>query len=415
MTRGIALVLLASLLAPVTRGEAQRRTKHRPSAATRKPAKPAKPAKAAANDSARGVDASTIARAVVARMALTKGERVLLVAAPGIDDSLITPFHQRITAAGGEWLGAIATTGSGPSEWETDFTRGASELADSALTDYLAKVDVAVMLPAAGASAPIYGAMQSVLKRGKAAGRTRTIHFHWSGAYSLEGDTLPITDAIARTYARALLRTDYAALARKQLAFAKAARLAVIRVTTPEGTDLRFSIGDRPVTRQDGDASGARARQARNLIDREVELPAGAVRVAPIEESVNGKIAFPTSTWNGERVEGLVMTFERGRVVAFDAKTGTAGVQHELRQGNGAARYFRELVVGLNPLLKIVHDEQTWIPYYGYGAGVVRLSLGDNSELGGLVRGSYLRWNLFPDATVTIGKETWVKDGTLVK
>ncbi len=62
-----------------------------------------------------------------------------------------------------------------------------------------------------------------------------------------------------------------------------------------------------------------------------MELPAGAIRVAPLEESVEGVIVFPTSEWNQERVP--------------------------------------------------------WISYYGYGAGVVRLSLGDNSELGGSVVG----------------------------
>ena len=54
-------------------------------------------------------------------------------------------------------------------------------------------------------------------------------------------------------------------------------------------------------------------------------------------------------------------------------------------------------VPGINP----------WIPYYGYGAGVVRLSLGDNSELGGNVGGGYVRWNFFTDTTVTIDGEVW--------
>ena len=66
-----------------------------------------------------------------------------------------------------------------------------------------------------------------------------------------------------------------------------------IRVSTPEGTDIQFEIGERPVTKQDGDASKTRASQGLNLIDREIEIPAGAIRVAPIEESVNGTIAFP--------------------------------------------------------------------------------------------------------------------------
>ena len=41
--------------------------------------------------------------------------------------------------------------------------------------------------------------------------------------------------------------------------------------------------------------------------------------------------------------------------------------------------------------------------YYGYGAGVVRLSLGDNSELGGDVTGGSVRWNFFVGTTVTVG------------
>lgn len=55
------------------------------------------------------------------------------------------------------------------------------------------------------------------------------------------------------------------------------------------------------------------------------------------------------------------------------------------------------------------------IPYYGYGAGVVRLSLGDNSELGGKVTGGYVRWNFFTDATVSVAGETWVSEGKLVR
>ena len=89
-----------------------------------------------------------------------------------------------------------------------------------------------------------------------------------------------------------------------------------------------------------------------------------------------------------------------------------AAVERELAGGDGAARRFRELALGLNPLLA-VPEQRPWIPYYGYGAGVVRLSLGDNSELGGNVKGPYVRWNFFLDATVTVGPRTWVRDGHL--
>ena len=46
---------------------------------------------------------------------------------------------------------------------------------------------------------------------------------------------------------------------------------------------------------------------------------------------------------------------------------------------------------------------------------MVRLSLGDNTELGGKVGGGYVRWNFFTDATVRTGDEVWVSAGKLVK
>ena len=46
---------------------------------------------------------------------------------------------------------------------------------------------------------------------------------------------------------------------------------------------------------------------------------------------------------------------------------------------------------------------------------VIRLSLGDNTELGGKVKGGYVRWNFFTDATVIVGDDLWVENGKLVK
>ena len=45
----------------------------------------------------------------------------------------------------------------------------------------------------------------------------------------------------------------------------------------------------------------------------------------------------------------------------------------------------------------------------------MRLSIGDNSELGGEVSGGYVRWNFFTDTTVTVDGDTWVRDGRLDK
>jgi hypothetical protein len=356
------------------------------------------------------LDLPRIAGVLVERMTLQPGERVLLVGAAGRFDALVPLLRSAVERAGATDLGAMSGTGTPLGGSPTPFVAGAEGLDRAGLARYFHDVDIAVMLPGAVVPDPPYAAMQDVLRTGHG----RTIHFHWEGAYDANGTAIAVSPAVDAVYERALFETDHAELAAAQRALESALREGEVQVTTPLGTDLRFRIGDRPVTRQDGDASAARAATARNLIDREIELPAGAIRVAPIEESVSGSIAFPPSTWNGQPVRGLVLRFERGRVVEVTADAGAGAVEAELGAGGAAARSFREFALGMNPLLAIPADDP-WIPYYGYGAGVVRLSLGDNTELGGSVGGGYVRWNFFTDATVRIGNDVWVRAGRLVR
>jgi hypothetical protein len=228
-------------------------------------------------------------------MALQSGERVLLVGAPDRFDPLAPLLREAVIRAGGTDLGAMTATATPLASGATSFISAAAGLDRAGLVEHFRDVDVAVMLPGAVVADAPYAAMQDVLR----AGRGRTVHFHWSGAYDTDGNVIDESPEIDAVYQSALLGTDYAALAAAQRALEAAMRAGETRVTTPHGTDLRFRIGDRPFTRQDGDASAARASTARNLIDREVELPAGAIRVAPIEESVTGTIVLPVSEWNG--------------------------------------------------------------------------------------------------------------------
>ena len=355
------------------------------------------------------LDFPRIADLLVERMSLQPGERVLLIAGRGRFEPLVPLLRERVAAAGAQDLGAISVTGEAPEAWTSEFTSGIAELAGSAVRERFRGVDLAVMLPGATPSHGAYAAMQDVLH----AGLGRTIHFHWAGAYDLDGETLPVDARVDAAYENALEYTDYEALAAAQRAFATAMRVGTVRVTTPAGTDLRFEIGDRPVTTQDGDASAARVSTARNLIDREIELPAGAVRVAPLESTVEGTIVFPPSIWGGGETTGLTLVFEGGIVVGVYAESGAESAVSELDAALPASRSFREFALGFNPRLAIPQTDP-WIPYYGYGAGVVRLSLGDNGELGGEVTGGYVRWNFFADATVTVGDDVWVRDGHLI-
>ena len=369
------------------------------------------------------LDYPAIAKRLVAQLALRSGEKVLSLAQPGIMADLLPHLRYEVMRAGGIDLGVVEILPEPVPEAFDDavLAKGARE----SRTHYKAMfrdVDAAVMMPGATPAHPAYAAMQDWLKDDLADHRgRRTIHFHWvenGSAYAIAGQPLPIRSAIDALYQRALLQTDYRALAEAERRFAAALRAGDVRITSAAGTDLRFRADDRPVNLQDGDASQARAARGKVLIDKEIELPAGAIRVAPIEDTVEGVIAFPPSQWDGRPVEGLKLRLSKGRVVDVIAASGKDAVEAEMRKAGDAGRAFREFALGFNPLLA-VPSRAPWIPYYGYGAGVVRLSLGDNSELGGSVVSSapgpaYVRWNFFTDLTVAVGGTVWVRAGILL-
>lgn len=360
------------------------------------------------------LDAEALAAEIVERLDLQPGERFIAVAHPGLFDDVIPQLRYEVAKAGAIDLGVLDVLEEPvPSGWDGETLIASGSAARDVLRDMLRDVDASVMLPGANPTHPAYAAIQDLLKVGKG----RTIHFHWlqgGGNIALPGQPLPATHVIEATYQAAILDTDYLSLAEQQRRFEAAMRGADIRVTNAAGTDLSFRVGDRPVNRQDGNASAERTVQGKILIDREIELPAGVVRVAPIESTVNGNIVFPPSQWAGKPVTGLELKFERGRIVDVSADSGVDAALEEI-DGNGeAGRAFRELGLGFNPMLA-VPDQRPWIPYFGYGAGVVRLSLGDNTELGGEVGGGYSRWNFFTDMTVTVDGEVWVEEGRLVK
>jgi leucyl aminopeptidase (aminopeptidase T) len=364
------------------------------------------------------LDYPAMAKRIVAQLALTPGERVLSIAHPGTFAELIPYIRYEVMRAGGVDLGVVDVLAEPwPQSFELPVLIKGARDARAYYKNMFRDVDAAIMMPGANTSHPAYLAMQDWLKddlnehRGR-----RTIHFHWTqagSAYPIAGQPLPQPFEIDAHYQRALLETDYKALTALHKRFADAVRGdTIVRVTSPGGTDLRFRAGDRPVNVQDGDASKARAARGVVLIDKEFELPAGAVRVAPVEESVDGVIAFPPSQWDGRPVEGLKLRFAKGRVVEVTATSGKEAAEAEIRRNAEAGNAFREFALGLNPLLA-VPDRAPWIPYYGYGSGVVRLSLGDNTELGGKVTGGYVRWNFFTDLTVTVGSTTWVRAGKI--
>ena len=332
----------------------------------------------------------SMAARIVTALQVARGERVLLRVDPNTMAQLAPLVRKALEARGA----VVETLPYGPAP---DFEAR------------LAKTDVYVWLPAPATATPPDQAL--ALQRWIDKGPGRELHFHWvDGTRDVDGLPAEHTPAFDRVYADAL-DIDYRQLAAQMDQAIQRLRSGEVRVTTPSGTDIRFRVGDRPFNKQDGDGSKARAAKGRIRIDRHIELPAGILRVAPLEESVNGVMVLPSARFGTEAVTDIRLEFAKGVVTSARARTGDGALQVFLKS-NPAASRFREFCLGFNPRL-VVPPGESALPYYGYGSGVVRMSLGDNTELGGSVRGGVVRWLFFPDATVRVGGEIIVRDGKL--
>jgi hypothetical protein len=339
-------------------------------------------------------DYDKCARRIVDALKLSAGEKVLLKLDRRVFGALVPPLQNLILASGADIAG---TSQAEDANDDLDLLRRLFNNADAFI--WLPEVHQ-------GNS----GALALAVKEWLDARRGRAVHFHWqSGSYPIGFHELPSQDFIDRIYLAAIdvSPEKLEPLHQRAMSLLSSGR---VRITTPEGTDISFEVGDRPFCSQIGDASRARMQSARTRIDRDVELPAGVLRIAPIETSVNGSVFL--RVWRPVTTEGrnLMLQFVNGHVLIRGVNADK--IDQELTAAGGDARMFREFALGFNPALQIL-PEAPFIAYYGYGSGVVRLSLGDNEEMGGANRGGGVYWNFIDNATVTAGDHLLVKDGKL--
>lgn len=168
---------------------------------------------------------------------------------------------------------------------------------------------------------------------------------------------------------------------------------------TAEGTDLRLGIAGRTFIAADGRHN----------------MPDGEFFTGPVEDSVEGEVAFhlPTS-YGGREVAGVRMRFEGGRVVDASAERGEEFLIQTLDTDEGARR-LGELGIGTNfgisrGTREILLDEKI--------GGTVHLAVGKSYPETGGVNDSAVHWDMICDlrrgGRIEVDGETLQQDGRFV-
>lgn len=145
------------------------------------------------------------------------------------------------------------------------------------------------------------------------------------------------------------------------------------------GTELRFSIKDRPALIDDG----------------HVNMPGGEFFFSPVEDSTEGVITYSEypGIYGGNTVEGVRLEFRGGRVIDCSARVNEAFLIQTLDSDPGA-RVLGEFGVGCNPGIQnhmrdVLYDEKI--------NGTIHLALGAGFPVIGSKNASNVHWDMVKD------------------
>lgn len=177
-----------------------------------------------------------------------------------------------------------------------------------------------------------------------------------------------------------------------------------VRVTAPNGTDLRFSLGGRSPRIYDG-ILGQEDIERGTL---GVGLPSGAISVSVLEDTAEGTVVFDVPTPQlGKLIKVMEWSFQKGRLVELSAEENQAVVEELYKGAKGDKDRLGSLTIGVNPKAKagFLHND--------IAKGAVTLAIGDNRDLGGKNESDWGFPGTLGRATLEIGGKVIVKDGRL--
>jgi aminopeptidase len=181
-----------------------------------------------------------------------------------------------------------------------------------------------------------------------------------------------------------------------------------VRITNPNGTDLKFRIESRPVFVSDGIISaddvlaGFAASQA--------YLPAGEVYVTPVAGTAEGKVMVDRFFYQGKEIAGLTLVFQQGKLTSLSARTGLEPLKAIYDAAETGKEEFAYFDMGINPDINIKPGSKmvAWMP-----AGMVTVGVGNNAWAGGQNNCTLGLPFFLPGSTVYIDGKVLVEKGVL--
>ena len=174
------------------------------------------------------------------------------------------------------------------------------------------------------------------------------------------------------------------------------------RLTTPQGTDLRFDLTGRKAMAMAGSAR-----------EPWIGLPGGEAAISPIEGTTTGKLISPYFVEHreiGQPQEALELTIREGNAVEVTGGVEAQRLKNLLARSGPPARNVAELAIGTNRRCRLEagHREakRVW--------GTAHVALGDNRSIGGSVESPLHIDFILTEPTIWLDGQEVVRDGRVL-
>jgi len=206
---------------------------------------------------------------------------------------------------------------------------------------------------------------------------------------------------------------DYSALQARGAAFRKTLEAGKeLRITHPNGTDLRIRVEGRPVFVSDGVIDEEDVKRGAP----ETFLPAGEVYLVPVKGTAEGtlvddEMVMDIPGLHGEQnvIKGFKATFKAGKIVSLDARSGLDTFKKVYWDVVGPGRDELSLInFGINPKVKFIPGSRLEVYQ---ASGMVALGIGNQQWAGSDNTASFGSRNYLPGCTVTLDGKVLIQNG----